>query len=207
MSSEHAVNTDTGAGPDKVRLGPVNALYPSLTTLVGAVVDGRPNFLAVAHVGIMNHGTPQYVSVGLNKAHHTPRGITAHGEFSICLPGRDLVEKTDYAGLVSGRRTDKSRLFDVFFGDLAHAPLIRECPVCMECRLARVLDFETHDVFVGEIVQTHADRDVLDAGGAIDVRAVDPLLFDMASRTYWALGEPAGKCWSAGKAMKERLEP
>ena len=34
----------------------VNALYPSLTTIVGAKVDGRPNFLAVAHVGIMNHG-------------------------------------------------------------------------------------------------------------------------------------------------------
>jgi len=33
-------------------IGPVNALYPMPTTLVGAIVDGKPNFLAVAHVGL-----------------------------------------------------------------------------------------------------------------------------------------------------------
>jgi len=34
-------------------IGPVNALYPMPTTLVGATVNGKPNFLAVAHVGII----------------------------------------------------------------------------------------------------------------------------------------------------------
>ena len=47
-------------------IGPVNALYPMPTTLVGAMVNGKPNFLAVAHVGILNHGTPQYLSIGLS---------------------------------------------------------------------------------------------------------------------------------------------
>ena len=42
----------------KKNLGMVNAMYPSLTTIVGAHVDGKPNFLAIAHVGIMNHGEP-----------------------------------------------------------------------------------------------------------------------------------------------------
>ena len=50
-------------------IGPVNALYPMPTTLVGATVSGKPNFLAVAHVGILNHGTPQYLSIGLAKMH------------------------------------------------------------------------------------------------------------------------------------------
>jgi len=39
-------------------IGPINALYPMPTTLVGALVNAKPNFLAVAHVGILNHGTP-----------------------------------------------------------------------------------------------------------------------------------------------------
>ena len=47
-------------------IGPINALYPMPTTLVGSTVNNRPNFLAVAHVGILNHGTPQYLSVFLN---------------------------------------------------------------------------------------------------------------------------------------------
>ena len=44
-------------------IGPVNALYPMPTTLVGVTVNGKPNFLTVAHVGILNHGAPQYLSI------------------------------------------------------------------------------------------------------------------------------------------------
>lgn len=186
----------------KRNLGPVNALYPSLTTIVGAVVEGRPNFLAVAHVGIMNHGQPQYLSFGISKTHHTNRGILEHKEFSVCIPGESLVVETDYVGLVTGKNTDKSGVFELFRGQLAHAPLIQGCPVCMECRLARVVDFETHDVFIGEIVATHADEAVLNAQGKIAIDRVRPLLFDMASIKYWSLGAEVAPCWNVGKELK-----
>jgi len=39
----------------KHSLGAKNCLYPILTTLVGANVDGKPNYIAIAHVGIMDH--------------------------------------------------------------------------------------------------------------------------------------------------------
>lgn len=186
----------------KRNLGPVNALYPSLTTIIGAVVDGRPNFLSVAHVGIMNHGQPQYLSFGINKKHYTNKGIVEHGEFSVCIPSQRLVVETDYVGLVSGRNTDKSRVFELFQGELSYAPLIRQCPVCMECRLARVVDFPTHDVFIGEIVATHADEAVLREDGVTDIAKVGPLLFDMASVKYWSLGAELAPCWNVGKALK-----
>ena len=186
----------------KRNLGPVNALYPSLTTIVGAVVDGRPNFLTIAHVGIMNHGQPQYLSFGINKKHHTNQGILEHREFSVCIPGEEMVVETDYVGLVTGKNTDKSTVFDLFYGELAHAPLILGCPVCMECRLARVVDFETHDVFIGEIVATHASESVLRPDGTIDIARVRPLLFDMASIKYWSLGAEVAPCWSVGKELK-----
>lgn len=189
----------------KRNLGPVNALYPSLTTIVGAVVKGRPNFLAVAHVGIMNHGQPQYLSFGINKHHYTGAGIVEHKEFSVCIPGEDLVVETDYVGLVSGKNTDKSGVFELYSGELAHAPLIKGCPVCMECRLSRVVDFETHEVFIGEIVATHADEAVLTEGGGIDIARVRPLLFDMSSVTYWSLGPSVASCWSVGKELQHRL--
>ena len=42
-------------------LGPVNALYPTPTTLVGAIVNGKPNFITIAHIGIM---TLDHISLG-----------------------------------------------------------------------------------------------------------------------------------------------
>ena len=183
-------------------IGPVNALYPMPTTLVGATVNGKPNFLAVAHVGILNHGTPQYLSIGLHKSHYTNAGIHASKTFSICLPSENLMVATDYCGIMTGKKTDKAALFDVFYGRLETAPMIRQCPVNMEMKLHDVLDFDTHDIFVGELVQTHADDSVM-SDGIIDIAKLQPLLFDMASKKYWALGGPVGNCWNAGKELKK----
>lgn len=183
-------------------IGPVNALYPMPTTLVGATVGGKPNFLTVAHVGILNHGTPQYLSIGLGKAHYSNAGIHANGTFSICLPSEDLMAETDYCGIVTGKKTDKAALFDIFFGILETAPMIRQCPVNMELKLHDVLDFSTHDVFIGELVQTYADDQVM-ADGKIDIARLRPLLFDMASVKYWRLGPSVGDCWKTGKSLKK----
>jgi len=69
-----------------------------------------------------------------------------------------------------------------------------------------VLDFEAHQVFIGEIVATHVDEDMLREDGKIDLAEVRPLLFDMASASYWSLGSPLASCWSVGKGMKRRLK-
>lgn len=183
-------------------IGTVNALYPMPTTLVGTTVDGKPNFLAVAHVGILNHGTPQYLSIGLGKAHYSNAGIHENQTFSICMPSEDLIVETDYCGIMTGKKTDKAALFDVFFGELKTAPMIRQCPVNMELKLHDVLDFTSHDIFIGELVQTHADESVL-TEGKIDVAKLRPLMFDMASVKYWRLGPAVGNCWSVGKSLKK----
>ena len=40
----------------------------------------------------------------------------------------------------------------------------------MELELHEVLDYKTHDIFIGELVQTHADEGVLN-DGRIDIAA------------------------------------
>lgn len=185
------------------KLGPINGLYPSLTTIVGATVNGKANFLTIAHVGIMNHGTPQYISIGLNKAHHTNQGIHENRTFSVNVPSRDLVAETDYVGMVSGKKTDKSGLFEIFYGQTRTAPMIKSCPLVMECRLHQVVDFPTHDVFVGEILETWAEETIL-TDDKIDVSKLNPLLFDMSSLKYWSLGEEIAGCWNIGKKLKTR---
>jgi hypothetical protein len=37
----------------KKQLGNHNALYPTPTTLVGVTVNNKPNFITIAHVGIL----------------------------------------------------------------------------------------------------------------------------------------------------------
>jgi flavin reductase (DIM6/NTAB) family NADH-FMN oxidoreductase RutF len=100
--------------------------------------------------------------------------------------------------MVSGRSEDKSGMFDVFYGELDTAPMIEQCKVTMEVKLIDHVKLPTHDLFVGEVVGTYADVDVL-TNGIVDIAKLKPLLFDMASKKYWSLGEPVAKCWSVGK--------
>lgn len=182
-------------------IGPVNALYPMPTTLVGTTVNDKPNFLTVAHVGILNHGTPQYLSIGLGKVHYSNAGIHENRTFSICMPSEDLMVKTDYCGIMTGKKTNKAALFDIFYGEWESAPMIRQCPVNMELKLHDVLDFSKHEIFIGELMETYADDSVL-TNGSIDVAKLRPLLFDMASKKYWRLGSAVGNCWNVGKSLK-----
>jgi flavin reductase (DIM6/NTAB) family NADH-FMN oxidoreductase RutF len=193
---------DREAAVEKIDLGAQLALYPSLTVLVGSTVRGEPNFNTIAHVGICDM---ERISLGMGKVHYSNAGIKENGCFSVNIPSQDLVEKTDFCGLASGRKIDKAGLFEVFYGKLDRAPMIAECPVCLECRLERVVDFPRHDLFVGEIVATYADPAVL-TDGRIDFSKVRPLLFDMPSRGYWTLGERIADAWEIGKGLKGRAQ-
>lgn len=187
----------------KAQLGAVNALYPSLTTIVGTQVNGKPNWLTIAHVGIMNHAKTHLLSIGVHKNHYSCQGILEHNTFSINIPSREMLIVTDYVGLVSGKRTDKSELFETYYGELKTAPMIAECPISMELRLDQVVDVKTHNVFIGEVVQTYADERVLEEN-KIHYGKADPILFDFQRAKYWSIGEEIGNPWNAGKAMKKK---
>jgi len=182
----------------KKQLGAKNCLYPLPTVLVGAHVNGKPNFIAMAHVGIADPGS---ISMGMAKNHYTNQGIKDSGTFSVNIPNTKLMKLTDYCGLVSGKKEDKAKLFKIFYGVLKNAPMIEECPINMECELTHTFDFESHDIFVGKVVETYSDEDVLD-GGVVNFAKVDPLLFAMNDRGYWTLGRRIGSAWSVGMELK-----
>jgi flavin reductase (DIM6/NTAB) family NADH-FMN oxidoreductase RutF len=113
-----------------------------------------------------------------------------------------MVKETDYCGLVSGKNTVKSTLFDSFYGQLKTAPMIKNCPINMECRLVQTVDFPNHDVFVGEIVETYCDDQVM-TDNIVDLAKVRPILFAMNNRGYWELGKPFARAWEIGKDFKK----
>jgi flavin reductase (DIM6/NTAB) family NADH-FMN oxidoreductase RutF len=184
----------------RIKLGPKNCLYPLPTTLIGAIANGKPNFLAIAHVGIMDLGS---VSLGMAKTHYTNKGIKENKTFSINIPSENMVEKTDYCGLVSGREVNKGELFETFYGKLKTAPMIEECPINMECELIKTVDFPNHDIFIGRIVETYCDDKVLE-NEVIDFSKVKPILFVMNDRSYWKLGGKLARAWNVGKKLKQK---
>jgi flavin reductase (DIM6/NTAB) family NADH-FMN oxidoreductase RutF len=176
-----------------------NFFIPMPVVLVGTPVKGKDNFMAVGWCARVN-GNPPMIACGIAKNHYTNQGIAEFKTFSVNIPSSELLEKIDYCGLVSGAKTDKSGVFDVFYGTLKTAPMIRECPITLECRLHRTIDLPTHNLHIGEIVGVYADGRVI-KDGKPDFPEIDPLFLTMPDNRYWTLGKYAGDAWSAGKKL------
>ena len=188
----------------KKMIDPGPFVVPMPTVLVGANVEGKPNFMTAAFLGIVNF-KPTIIGCGLSPSHRTCDGISESNTFSLNIPSRELVEKTDYCGLYSGKKVDKTGLFDVFYGELGTAPMIGECRLSAECKLIKTEPFDADTLYLAEVVQVHVDEDVLD-GDLLDWQKIDPLIFTFPDKSYWGLGDHVARAWSVGKALKQRSD-
>ena len=172
--------------------------YPMPMVLVGSVVNGTTNFMAAAWVSRVNIHPP-LIAIALG-AHLTNQGIRDGKEFSLNVPGISLLEKTDYCGLFSGAKADKSALFTVHYGELKNAPLIDECPVTMACRLFQTVPLPDHELFIGQIVEAYCHPSYM-SDGKPDIQKIKPFTLSMPDNRYWTVGDGAGKAWSAGVGL------
>ena len=181
----------------KVKLGPETLLYPTPAVLVGAIVEGKPNFMTAAWCGIAS-SQPPALSVAIRPQRYTYIGIVENNSFSINVPSADMVQKVDFCGIYSGKKKDKSQLFECFYGTLKTAPLIQECPVNLECKVIHTLELGAHNLVIGQITDTFIDEDCLSDGKA-DAIKIDPLVYSTGAAQYQRLGEVVGKAFSIGR--------
>ena len=191
----------------KILIGPTTLICPKPILLVGANVDGKPNFMAVAWGGIAN-SIPPMISVALRHERYTLRGIRQNMTFSVNVPSTDLVREADYCGIKSGSKVNKVEVchFNVFYGKLDNAPLIEQCPVNLECKVIHILDLPSHSLIVGRIEETHISESCL-TDGKPDIDKIKPLAYigaPMPARRYQSLGEVIAKAHSIGLELNPR---
>ena len=181
-------------------------LFPMPLAVIGANVNGKPNFETVAYVGIVE-SKPPLISVASYETHHTNIGIKENGTFSVNTPSEELIEKVDYCGIVSGKEIDKSEVFDVFYGDLETAPMISQSPLNLECKVIKVLNLKdlvgvekAHDLFIGKIEGAYADEEYL-TEGIPDILKLKPFTYSLGK--YWKVGEELAEAWEIGKSLEK----
>lgn len=185
---------------EKIKIDNNAFVYPMPMVLVGSIVEDKANFMAVAWVSRVNYKPPM-VAIALGP-HYTNTGIDEKKSFSINIPTIELIEETDYCGLVSGSTTDKSKVFEVFFGDLKGAPLIRECPVCMGCKVYDAVKLPFNTLYIGEIVEVFTEERYL-THGKPDIKKINPFTLTMPDNKYWDVGNNVGNAWSIGRKLKK----
>jgi flavin reductase (DIM6/NTAB) family NADH-FMN oxidoreductase RutF len=185
---------------EKITLGPMPYMSVMPALVVGANVKGKPNYMTAAWATVACMAPPM-VCVAINKGRYTGKGIEENRTFSLNVPSVHQVVETDHCGLVSGASEDKSMVFRSFYGRLETAPLALECPVNIECRVFQSVDCGSHALYIGEVVEIHADRSCV-TDGKLDIQKIDPIVY--AQYAYFGVGKQVEKAFFAGKKYKAR---
>jgi flavin reductase (DIM6/NTAB) family NADH-FMN oxidoreductase RutF len=176
-------------------------LYPQPVLIIASFgEDGTPDAMNAAWGGIS--GDTQ-LTMYLDADHKTVANILARKAFTVSMADAAHVAQCDYVGVVSGNKvpdklakaglhTEKSEFVD--------APLIKELPLALECRLASY-DEKTFRL-VGEIVNVSADEKILGANGKVDPAKLEPITFDPVNHYYLKLGEKVGDAFKDGLRFK-----
>lgn len=147
---------------------------------------------------------PPMLSVSCADTHHTNIGIKKHQAFSVNIPSEDMVERVDYIGMYSGKKVDKSQVFEIFYGDLENAPMIEEAPVNMECKLINtVVTGKGHEIFIGEVIAAYAEE-IYFTDGTLDITKIKPLAYSTGQQKYLTTGDIIASAWSVGKNLVKK---
>jgi flavin reductase (DIM6/NTAB) family NADH-FMN oxidoreductase RutF len=186
----------------KKSLGAKTLAYPSPAWLVGTYdAEGRPNIMTAAWAGVVA-SKPPCLGVSVQPPRHTHAAILQRRAFTISYPSSKLAVAVDYAGIVSGARTDKfeSASLTPVKSELVDAPYVAECLVVAECRVIQTVELGSHTLFIGEILDIKVDEGLEGPWGGLDILKIDPLVFNSGGE-YHRIGEPLGRAFSIGKAL------
>jgi flavin reductase (DIM6/NTAB) family NADH-FMN oxidoreductase RutF len=164
----------------KKSLDPQTILFPLPAVMVSCQKRGeaeKPNIIMLG--------------IGVRKNRFSWDLIAHSKGFVVNIPTGDLLKATDFCGMRSGKDVDKfaeAKLTPVTCAETG-APLIKECPVNLECELKEMLELGSHTLFIGQIVATHIDSEYMDEKGRPDVDKMNLFCYCPAAHEYRAIGD------------------
>jgi flavin reductase (DIM6/NTAB) family NADH-FMN oxidoreductase RutF len=118
------------------------------------------NIIAIGLIHVFSF-TPPKIGIGVHPKRHSHQLLEKIKDFGVNIPTKELVEKVNICGTVSGRSVDKFKETGLtkMKPKIIKSVLINECPVNLECDKVERLSFKgSHDWFVGEVVATHKEE-------------------------------------------------
>ena len=183
---------------------PGNMLDPVPAVLVScADREGNSNILTVAWAGTVC-STPPMLSISVRPERYSFHMIRETGEFVVNLTTEKLARVTDLCGVKSGRNVDKWKETGLTqeTGEIVKVPLIRECPVNLECRVRQEMELGSHSLFIAEVVSVHVDDAYMDEKNRFHLEKASPICYSHGA--YFGLGKQVGTFGNSVAKKKKR---
>lgn len=140
-------------------------------------------------------------------SHATTANLNLHnGEFTVAFATVETMVASDFVGIVSAKNDPEKMAKTGWTAEKApnvDAPLFREFPMTLECRIKQKIDeSETGYFLIAEIVNILCDEAFLDAQGNPDVEKMHLITYEPTGHKYVQLGSIVGDAFACGKELK-----
>jgi len=157
------------------------------TYLVSAEHKRKKNIITIGMFAYFS-GKPTLVGVGIAPSRYSYNLIRQSGEFVVNVVDKKIIEAVRICGEKSGREVNKFELAKLTpeKGIRVKAPLIKESPVNIECKVVKEVETGDHIWFIGEVLATHVRE---------GYSWTDGLLFKWVGEEgfYYKVGKKIGK--------------
>jgi flavin reductase (DIM6/NTAB) family NADH-FMN oxidoreductase RutF len=179
---------------------PGTIIYPLPAVMVSCGnTPEEYNIITVSWTGTINSDPPMcYISV--RPGRHSYDIIKRTGEFVINLTTEKLAKATDWCGCRSGAKFDKWKEMNLTpsSAQVIKAPIIKESPVNIECKVKQIIELGSHHMFISDVVAVSVDEEYLNENGAFSFSKANPLVYSHGH--YFGMGKKIGKFgWSVEK--------
>ena len=178
-------------------------LSPVPAVLVTCADGETCDVLTVGWTGIVcTHPPMTYIS--LRPERYSYEIIKRTGEFVINLPPSTMVKEVDLCGMRSGRDLDKFAAcsFTCQPANCVGAPVLKEAPLALECRVKEILPLGSHHMFLAEILSVDADEALINTEGRLCMEKAGLLAY--AHGAYYTLGKRIGLFGFSTKKKKRK---
>ncbi len=166
----------------KRTFGPGTMLNPVPVVMVSCGEMEKPNIITVAWTGTVN-SEPPMVYISVRKSRYSHDIIKESGQFVINLTNENLAKATDFCGVRSGRDLDKFKETGLtpVPSKVVSCPSILEAPASLECEVAEVHEYPSHDMFVAKVVSVTVDEQLMDENDKLRLDLADLLVYNHGS--------------------------
>lgn len=178
----------------KVMWEPGTMIYPLPAVMVSCGENEKEyNIITIAWTGTISSNPPMcYISVRPQR--HSYEIIKRTGEFVINLTTLDLARATDWCGVRSGKKYNKFKEMNLtpVKAEYVSAPLIKESPINIECKVTEIKPLGVHHMFMANVLAIHGDEKYMDKEtGAFQFEKAAPLCYSHGK--YYEVGKFVGK--------------
>lgn len=178
-------------------------MLPQPVLIIGTYdKDGKPNAMNAAWGGTWDMHEI-IISLG---SHATTDNLEVTGEFTVAFATCDTLVASDFVGIVSAKNDAEKMTktgWTIEKAPNVNAPVFREFPMTIECRVLRKIDeSETGYYLVAEVVNILCDEQYLAEDGNPDVERMQVITYDPVHHGYIQLGQTVGNAFADGKQLK-----